>query len=62
MCYSKLMLATLNTDNTLNRLHIYGDHSVDIERIISETRSWEFLLIHVLQLITRAGDTLDLQE
>jgi glycerol-3-phosphate dehydrogenase len=33
---SKLMLATLNTDNTLNRLHIYGDHSVDIERIISE--------------------------
>jgi glycerol-3-phosphate dehydrogenase len=33
---SKLKLATLNTDNTLKRLHIYGDHSVDIERIISE--------------------------
>jgi glycerol-3-phosphate dehydrogenase len=33
---SKLMLTRINTDNTLKRLHIYGDHSIDIEKLISE--------------------------
>ena len=33
---SNLKLTTINTDNTLVRLYIYGDHYVDIERMISE--------------------------
>jgi glycerol-3-phosphate dehydrogenase len=33
---SKLKLTALSTDITLKRLNIYGDHSIDIERIISE--------------------------
>jgi len=33
---SNLKLTTINTDNTLVRLYIYGDHYVDIEKMISE--------------------------
>jgi len=33
---SNLKLTTINTDNILKRLYIYGDHYVDIERMISE--------------------------
>jgi glycerol-3-phosphate dehydrogenase len=33
---SKLKLTTLTPDNSSERLHIYGDHSIDIERMISE--------------------------
>jgi glycerol-3-phosphate dehydrogenase len=33
---SNIKLTTINTDNILKRLYIYGDHYVDIERMISE--------------------------
>ena len=33
---SNLKLTTINTDNILKRLYIYGDHYVDIEKMISE--------------------------
>ena len=33
---SNLKLTTINTDNTLVRLYIYGDHYIDIEKMISE--------------------------
>jgi glycerol-3-phosphate dehydrogenase len=32
---SKLKLITIASDNSSGRLHIYGDHSKDIEKIIS---------------------------
>ena len=33
---SKLKLTTLTSNNSSKRLHIYGDHSIDIEKMISE--------------------------
>jgi glycerol-3-phosphate dehydrogenase len=33
---SKLKLTTLNSNNSSERLHIYGDHYIDIEKLISE--------------------------
>jgi glycerol-3-phosphate dehydrogenase len=33
---SNIKLTTINTDNILKRLYIYGDHYVDIEKMISE--------------------------
>jgi len=33
---SKLKLTTLASNNTSKRFHIYGDHSIDIEKMISE--------------------------
>jgi glycerol-3-phosphate dehydrogenase len=33
---SKLKLTSLITDNSAERLHIYGDHSIDIKKMISE--------------------------